>query len=205
MKTECPVCKSHYKVDDEFCGKTIECPNCKSGVPVPPKEEKEQKPHKNTLTEISNDFGCVHPPGYVFYESWLYAAGIEHRMDDFMAAFSKRTIWFELQREPTNPYDSNAIKIIANGRHIAYVDRTTAYGISIDGSFDGMILFPRHLNQKDGKVKFIYALLKPQSNFNEKWRIRNMTGNIQVNFIREDAGGCLTFVMAIAFIFWTLL
>jgi hypothetical protein len=69
------------------------------------------------------------PQGLQIYEDWVQVAGVRYRRQEVAAFARSKNLWLELEREPTNKYDENAIKVKGCSRgffgtkrhHIGYV------------------------------------------------------------------------------------
>ena len=78
------------------------------------------------------------PQGLQIYEDWVQVAGVGFRKQEAAAFARSKNLWLELEREPTNKYDENAIKVIGcsrgffgtKRRHIGYVPEDLAKTIA---------------------------------------------------------------------------
>lgn len=89
-------------------------------------------------------------------ERHTYVAGInyEGRAAVWLAEMASGMIDFELQREPDNPYDPNAIVVLANGRPAGYIPAKLA--VSLAPTMDG-----------GGSVKVVDNTIKAKSEAGE--------------------------------------
>ncbi len=99
-------------------------------------------------------------------------AGVTFRGSDYPAnifavgravALAKRPLKAHLVREPHNPVDPHAIKVVVGGRHLGYVPQRTARELSAlidDGHsllavVDRMIVSPENTNRPGLRLKVI--------------------------------------------------
>jgi len=83
------------------------------------------------------------PKKYMLYIEKLDPAGLFYRLSDAMEFVKSDNLWLELEQEPTNTYDKNAIKVMGCSkmdtkivrRHIGYLPRGYAAAISIYKNF----------------------------------------------------------------------
>jgi hypothetical protein len=84
------------------------------------------------------------PAGFQIFEERLEVAGVSHRRDAAYAFAKSREPWLEMERDPGNAHDRNAIKVLGcskglfgtKRRFIGYVPRDTAKRIVEGGWFD---------------------------------------------------------------------
>lgn len=59
---------------------------------------------------------------------WIEVAGIQFRRKDALWAYkkAKEGDTFELERDPSNAHDANAIEVRFRGRHVGFIDRDLA-------------------------------------------------------------------------------
>ena len=106
------------------------------------------------------------PQGYEIWSQKKSVMGSEH----YKAAIDKmitKNFWLEVEREPNNKFDSNAIKINAcwktmfgkSRNQIGYIDAKTAKRIIDKNHFDKISLGKRHVWISDDGIYFVeYAL-----------------------------------------------
>ena len=111
------------------------------------------------------------PDGFQIFEERLELAGVQFRKEDAAAFASAEIQWLELERDPYNIHDKNAIKVIGcnmatfgtNRRFIGYVPRSVARAIVAKG-FWGSVK-PRLLKvyvSPRGFVEILFQLLGPK-------------------------------------------
>ncbi len=91
--------------------------------------------------EISLRFLPPIPDGYRILENEVEVAGINYRTANALAFAKRRQQRIELERDPSNPHDPNAIKVIGVCKgwffwrryHIGYLPRDTAARIVSEG------------------------------------------------------------------------
>jgi len=72
----------------------------------------------------------------------LRVAGVMYRVDNLNAVATSGNIAVELQREPENPHDRNAIRVMANGLHVGYLPAEVAAEVAEKGIFGELIAYP---------------------------------------------------------------
>ncbi|MBY0229892.1 MAG: hypothetical protein K2W96_11475 [Gemmataceae bacterium] len=55
IRFDCDDCERPFKVGDDYAGKLIRCPDCKSAVRVPPAEEPEESPKRKAVRQAEDD------------------------------------------------------------------------------------------------------------------------------------------------------
>lgn len=111
------------------------------------------------------------PEGFQIFEDRLEVAGVSFRKEDAAAFAGKKDVWLELEREPGNKYDENAIKVIGcskgffgtKRRFIGYVPKEVSRVI-VEGGYCGQIR-PRLLKTyvgNQGYVEILFQILGPK-------------------------------------------
>lgn len=111
------------------------------------------------------------PEGFQIFEDRLEVAGVSFRKEDAAAFAGAKDVWLELEREPGNKYDINAIKVIGcskgffgtKRRFIGYVPKEVSRVI-VEGGYCGQIR-PRLLKTyvgNQGYVEILFQILGPK-------------------------------------------
>jgi hypothetical protein len=111
------------------------------------------------------------PDGFQIFEERLEVAGVSYRKQDAIAFATAKTLWLELEPDPGNKHDSNAIKVIGcskgwfftKRRFVGYVPKEVAKGI-VEGGFFAQVR-PRLLKTYVGDrgfVEILFQLLGPK-------------------------------------------
>lgn len=110
------------------------------------------------------------PAGFQIYEERLEVAGVQHRLADGQRFIKGKDYEISLEADPTNPYDSNAVKVLGSSkglwgrksRHIGYLPADTAMRVTAFGISD---VCPRLLKTylgKSGYVEVLFQVLGPK-------------------------------------------
>lgn len=108
---------------------------------------------------------------FQIFEDRLEVAGVSFRKEDAAAFAGAKNVWLELEREPGNKYDENAIKVIGcskgffgtKRRFIGYVPKEVSRVI-VEGGYWGRIR-PRLLKTylgNQGYVEILFQILGPK-------------------------------------------
>lgn len=111
------------------------------------------------------------PEGYQIYEDRLTPAGISFRKTHAVAFASSSDGWLELEPEPGNQHDKNAIKIIGctkgilwtKRRFVGYLPKEVSKNIVGRGFLT--LIRPRLINTyigQDGYVEILFQILGPK-------------------------------------------
>jgi hypothetical protein len=111
------------------------------------------------------------PDGFQIFEERLEVAGVKYQLDEARAFAAGRDLTLEFEREPENPLDKNAIKIIGRrktvfgSKHhfIGYVPSDVAAAI-VEGHFYDRVA-PRLLKTyigDSGYVEILFQVLGPK-------------------------------------------
>lgn len=109
--------------------------------------------------------------GYQIYEDRLTPAGISFRKSDAAAFARSSNGWLELEPEPGNQHDKNAIKIIGctkgvfwtKRRFVGYVPKEVSKNIVGQGFLP--LVRPRLISTysgRDGYVEILFQILGPK-------------------------------------------
>lgn len=138
------------------------------------------------------------PEGYEIVEERLEVAGIKHRKDDARAFANASNGWLELERDPANQYDPNAIKVLGctkglfgtKRRFIGFVPKNVAKAIVVGGHAN--VVRPRLLKTYVGDLGFVEILfqilgprgskhsLRPASELSDVERIERLVHEARV-------------------------
>lgn len=115
---------------------------------------------------------CQRPDGFQIFENQSEVAGVHYHKDDAIAFILGKYHRLEWEREPNNPHDANAIKIIGVAEsafgeerwHIGYVRSDVAAHIVTGGWFESMMPEAVYLTISDDYefVHVHYIILGPQ-------------------------------------------
>ena len=194
MNTKCPNCHQTYECDESMRNSEITCQKCGMDFIIQEAMQEDEpialgfgysiKNGVYSLTEPS-EFSCFKkiieckkPKGYIYYNKLLRVAGIKYYREDFIKAVSRNKVVFGMQLDPDNPEDHNAIKIMANGYHIGYVDRITAAMIANQGVFHDLLFLPRNIYQEKNTIVFEYFLVTPGKRLKESDRVINIIAKV---------------------------
>ena len=111
------------------------------------------------------------PEGFQIYEDRLTPAGITFRSDDALAFARSSMGWLELEPEPGNKYDKNAIKVIGctkglfwtKRRFVGYVPKGVSANL-VGRRFLSLVR-PRLMNTyvaEDGYIEILFQILGPK-------------------------------------------
>ena len=132
---------------------------------------KAEKPKpKFTGTNVSQGFKNEIPAGYQIYLKSPNLAGITHRKGDAISFVQGVHHTLEFERDPSNPHDPSAIKIIGNssaGRfHIGFIPAEDAEEIVGHSLFNYIKPRLNHLYLSDsGYIEIEYDVLLPRDVF----------------------------------------
>lgn len=150
---------------------------------------------------MSGDFNIEKPDGYIYYETndgtRLSVAGIQHRKQSFMTAFSgKKDLYFSLEAEPNSSYDKNAVKVMAGNCHIGYIDKETAKLIASDNILKDLLFYPKKFKVTDsGDIYLDYSLLKPGKKFKGEQRVETLGVSIDLPTMAGKRTGCMALLV----------
>ncbi|WP_423841138.1 HIRAN domain-containing protein [Vibrio mytili] len=114
------------------------------------------------------------PKGYRIYFKAIDIAGAHHKKNEIIHVMRAKTVKFVLEPEPTNPYDSNAIKVIAikkgwffsSSFHIGYIPKNIAKQICDKSLLLELIPRPKRAWFGDrGGISFSIDLLGTKANY----------------------------------------
>ena len=111
------------------------------------------------------------PEGFQIYEKRLSPAGLSFRKDDAISFVRSSDGWLELEHEPSNNHDKNAIKVIGcnkglfwtKRRFVGYLPKEVSKNI-IDNGFLALVrarLIKTYVGN-DGYIEIIFQLLGPE-------------------------------------------
>lgn len=124
------------------------------------------------------------PEGFQIYERMLTVAGITFRRKD-AAAFAKgKRPWLEIEREPGNTYDPNAIKVIGcskgffgdKRRFIGYIPKEVSKLI-VEGDYLDKVLprLDRAYVGYDDFVEIRFQIIGPKDEKDDFFRNKNIS------------------------------
>ena len=115
---------------------------------------------------IKNRFETPYPDGCKGYHAvWDEVAGVYHCKVEAIAFIKSENLWLEMEREPDNQYDKNAIKVIGcskelfgtKKRHIGYVPAEIARVI-VEGGFENDVCLLLAQNEiSDGDDPYVHV------------------------------------------------
>jgi len=93
---------------------------------------------------------------------WVDVVGVQFYREDAVWAFrsAKEGDTFELVREPTNPHDTNAIKVLYRGRHVGFIDRDLA-AYAAESFPQEMPVKAGYVNGWRGDADFVRLTIQP--------------------------------------------
>ena len=111
------------------------------------------------------------PDGFQIFAAGLEVAGLRHRRSDAARFIRGKELWLELEREPSNKYDKNAIKVFGCRKvfcwtkrfFLGYVPRDVSASIVERGVWGKVV--PRLLKTylgDDGFVEVLFQILRPK-------------------------------------------
>ncbi len=114
-----------------------------------------------------------HPGDWKNLSTEVLCVGTKHRMDNVKRFLKERMLWIELERDPGNPHDPNAIKVLgvvkaSNGHdklHVGFVPKADAASIAADVPpsvpLVGKINFVDPRMDDTGNIKITFAIQAP--------------------------------------------
>lgn len=138
------------------------------------------------------------PEGFQIFEERLEVAGIAYRKAEATRFIRGKNLWLELEREPSNKHDKNAIKVIGCSKgffgtkrfFLGYVPQQVASAI-VEGGFWGKVvprLLKTYLSDR-GFVEVLFQILGPKGQKYEYKQTKAIEGEHYTDYV--DKVKCL--------------
>lgn len=135
------------------------------------------------------------PEGFQVFEDRLEVAGVGFRKEDAADFAARKEGWLELEREPGNKHDPNAIKVIGCNKgflgtkrcFVGYLPKELSKAI-VEGGYWGQIR-PRLVRTCLGDQGFVgiyFQLLGPKERKRDFWETRSSRGGGYTDFDRVN-------------------